>query len=66
MENLEQLVERLERIEKELAAIASLLRRLPEIQAAVYLQMKEEYAGASLFRHQSAKDLWEVCPPNLR
>ena len=51
-------------IEK-LAAIESLLQRLPEIQAAVFIQMWEEYQSAKLERRKPA-DLWEVPPPNQR
>mgnify|MGYP005775103525 FL=1 len=35
-------------IKEKLAAIESLLQRLPEIQAAVFLKMKEEYEAARL------------------
>ena len=58
-------LEDLEQIEKRLAAIESLLQRLPEIQAAVFFQMLDEYQSAKL-RQQSAIDLWDVAPPNLR
>lgn len=53
-----------EMVEK-LAAIESLLQRLPEIQAAVFIQMWDEYQLAKLEQRKPA-DLWEVPPPNQR
>lgn len=52
-------------IKKRLEAIESLLQRLPEIQAAVFLKMNEEYHAARM-QGKKASDLWEVIPPNLR
>lgn len=52
-------------IEESLARIESLLQRLPEIQAAVLIQMQEEY-NAAKFAGRKAADLWEVTPPNRR
>lgn len=52
-------------IEKRLAAIESLLQRLPEIQTVVFFQMLDEYQAAKLMG-QKATDLWEIPPPNLR
>ena len=55
----------LEDIEKRLVAIESLLQRLPEIQAAVFIQMNEEYQTAKLQGRKST-DLWAIAPPNSR
>lgn len=55
----------LERIHKELTEIKSLLQNLPEIQAAVYLQMLEEYNAARL-QGKTTADLWTIAPPNSR
>lgn len=52
-------------IKEKLAAIESLLQRLPEIQAAVFLKMKEEYEAARLEGKKSS-DLWVIAPPNER
>ena len=52
-------------IKERLAAIESLLQRLPEIQAAVFIQMNEEYQRAKPLGKSSA-DLWEIAPPNQR
>lgn len=52
-------------IKEKLAAIESLLQRLPEIQAAVFLKMKEEYEAAKLEGKKSS-DLWVIAPPNER
>lgn len=49
----------LQQIKEKLAAIESLLQRLPEIQAAVFLQMLDEYQSAKL-TGKTARDLWEV------
>jgi len=55
----------LERIEQRLASIESLLQRLPEIQAAVFIQMNEEYQAAHMYGKKSS-DLWTIAPPNSR
>ena len=52
-------------IKEKLAAIESLLQRLPEIQAAVFFQMLDEYQSAKL-EGKSARDLWEVANPSAR
>lgn len=52
-------------IKEKLAAIESLLQRLPEIQAAVFIQMNEEYRAAQL-KGRKSSDLWTIAPPNLR
>lgn len=57
--------EKLTEIEKKLAAIESLLQRLPEIQAAVMIQMWEEYQEAQL-TGRKASDSWVICPPDQR
>ena len=52
-------------IKEKLAAIESLLQRLPEIQTAVFLKMKEEYEAAKL-EGKKSPDLWVIAPPNER
>lgn len=52
-------------IKEKLTAIESLLQRLPEIQAAVFLQMLDEYQSAKLIG-KGAHDLWEVPTPQAR
>ncbi len=58
-------VDDLTEIKGKLAAIESLLQRLPEIQAAVFIQMNEEYQAARMGGMKSS-DLWTIAPPNLR
>lgn len=66
---MEELTNTLAEIKNELVAIHSLLQRLPEIQAAAYIELEETYRlaqppmGLGITR---AKDIWELCPPNLR
>lgn len=52
-------------INEKLAAIESLLQRLPEIQAAVFIQMQEEYLTARM-QGKKSSDLWVIAPPNSR
>jgi len=52
-------------IKEKLATIESLLQRLPEIQAAVFIQMNEEYQAA-LMAGKKSSDLWTIAPPNSR
>lgn len=52
-------------IKEKLAAIESLLQRLPEIQTAVFLKMLDEYQSAKLSGKRAA-DLWEVPNPQAR
>lgn len=52
-------------IEEKLAAIESLLQRLPEIQAAVFFQMLDEYQSAKLTGIDAHK-LWQVPNPQAR
>lgn len=52
-------------ITEKLTAIESLLQRLPEIQAAVFIQMQEEYRAAQLQGRKSS-DLWVIAPPDSR
>ena len=55
----------LEEIKKRLDDIEAILRKLPEIQAAVYFQFKDEYEAARL-RGEKSTDIWDIAPPNLR
>ena len=52
-------------IKEKLASIESLLQRMPEIQAAVFLQMYEEYEIAKA-QGKPAKALWKVPSPHQR
>lgn len=52
-------------IKERLAAIESLLQRLPEIQAAVFFQMLDEYQSAKMVG-RTAKELWEIPSPQAR
>lgn len=58
-------MEDLTEIKERLVAIESLLQRLPEIQAAVFIQMNEEYQAARMSGMKSS-DLWTIAPPNSR
>ena len=60
-----QLKEDIAEIKEKLAAIESLLQRLPEIQAAVFFQMLDEYEAAKLQGRRS-RDLWEFPNPRER
>lgn len=53
------------RIEKRLASIESLLQRMPEIQAAAFFQMLDEYNAAKL-TGKPAKELWVIPSPDQR
>ena len=55
----------LEAINERLTAIESLLQRLPEIQAAVFFQMLDEYQSAKL-EAKKARDIWVVPSPEKR
>jgi hypothetical protein len=57
--------EEIQVIKEKLAAIESLLQRLPETQAAVFFQMLDEYQIAKL-SGRKASDLWEVPNPSAR
>ena len=57
-------MEQLERIEKKLEAIETRLQQLPEVQAATFLLMYEEYQAARL-RGKKVSDLWTISPPSL-
>lgn len=59
------MIDELTEIKESLASIESLLQRLPEIQAAVLIQMSEEYQAAKL-QGKKSSDLWVIAPPNLR
>ena len=64
MDLLEEQVALLKKILKKQEAIEATLRRLPEVQAATYLLMREELEAAR-FAGRKASDLWEVSRPNL-
>lgn len=52
-------------IKEKLAAIESLLQRLPEIQAVAMIQFFEEYVDAKS-KGLSSKDIWIIPEPNQR
>lgn len=58
-------MDELAEIKEKLNAIETLLQRLPEIQAAVFIQMNEEYQIAKMQGLKSS-DLWTIAPPYLR
>lgn len=58
-------MDELKEIKEKLTAIESLLQRLPEIQAAVFIQMNEEYQAAKM-RGQKSSELWSIAPPSSR
>lgn len=62
---MKTLKEELGEIKEKLAAIESLLQRLPEIQAAVFLQMQDEYEMAKA-QGRRVQDLWAVPTPKQR
>ena len=55
----------LKEVKEKLAAIESLLQRLPEIQAAVFLLMRDEYETAKA-QGGDARKLWAVPNPDQR
>lgn len=55
----------IDEIKGRLAAIESLLQRLPEIQAAAFFQMYDEYQKARM-EGKKASDLWVIPQPNSR
>ena len=62
---LNRLIVKLHRICEELAAIKALLQQLPETQAAVFIQMNEEYQKARM-QGKKSSDIWTIAPPNSR
>ena len=62
---MKTLKEELGEIKEKLAAIESLLQRLPEIQATVFLQMQDEYEMAKA-QGRRVQDLWAVPTPKQR
>lgn len=59
------MMDELAEIKEKLAAIESLLQRLPEIQAAAFIQMYDEYQTAKFFG-KNPSDLWAIPSPNER
>ncbi len=62
---LDAMAAALDAILEELRAIHSLQQRLPEIQAAVALQMRDAAESAKR-EGLSPRDIWEVLPPYER
>ena len=54
---MEDIEHTLQSVEKTLASIEMLLRQMPEVLAATYIQMNEEYQRARL-QGKSCRDLW--------
>ena len=50
---------RTRRDKKSLATIERLIQQLPEVMAATYIQMNEEYEAARM-QGKSSTDLWEI------
>lgn len=61
----EDLLREIRAMNKTLANIERLLRKMPEVQSAVFLQM-QEVADSGHLHGEYVKDLWEVCPPEQR
>lgn len=57
--------EDIQEIKERLAAVESLLQQLPEVQAAVFFQMLDEYQSARL-SGKRACDIWEIPSPHQR
>lgn len=57
--------EEIAEIKEKLAAIESLLQRLPEVQAAIFLQMWDEYQSGRIIG-KKPEDIWTIPPPGLR
>lgn len=55
----------LHELRKEVAALTDLLRRLPEIQAAVFFQFEEEKNEAAM-QGRKTSDTWVIAPPEKR
>ena len=55
----------LKEVKEKLTAIESLLQRLPEIQAAVLLLMRDEYETAKA-QGRDVRQLWAVPNPDQR
>ena len=55
----------LRELRKEVAALTDLLRRLPEIQAAVFFQFEEEKNEAAM-QGRKPRDTWVIAPPEKR
>jgi len=62
---MDEVIAELVEIQKELAEIHSLLKRLPEIQAGVFLQMCQEAQAADL-QGKPLQDVWSIAPLDLR
>ena len=57
--------EEIREIKEKLAAIESLLQRLPEIQAVAFIQFFEEYQDAKS-KGLTSKDIWVIPEPDQR
>ncbi len=57
--------EEIAEIKKHLAVIEGLIQQLPEVQAAVFLQMWDEYQSAR-FTGRKPGDMWTIPPPGSR
>lgn len=55
----------LHELRKGVAALTDLLRRLPEIQAAVFFQFEEEKNEAAM-QGRKTSDTWVIAPPEKR
>ena len=59
------ILKELRELRKEVAALTDLLRRLPEIQAAVFFQFEEEKNEAAM-QGRKPRDTWVIAPPEKR
>lgn len=53
----------LQEIASTIKRIERILLQFPEVAAATFFTMKDEYEAAKL-RGKTAKDIWEIIPPN--
>ena len=60
-----EILAELRELRKEVAALTDLLRRLPEIQAAVFFQFEEEKNEAAM-QGRKTSDTWVIAPPEKR
>ena len=61
----ENVPDEIRELKEKLAAIESLLQRLPETHAAAFFLMLDEYQAARLAGKKD-NDIWEIPTPNQR
>lgn len=61
----DRLCDAMAKLEKRLDAIENIMKRMPEVYAAVFFRAYEEYQAAKL-QGKRVSDIWDIEPPNLR